>query len=122
MRRISVPVLAFALVSFIAIQTGGAHLHAEMPGQNEHAETHEPHLQQTYFDHEDHDGVHVDVDVLDTATATFKIDVALPSAEFSGSSLPDTFTSLHALPRTTLQLRDRSRWRPPLRAPPLQTS
>jgi hypothetical protein len=122
MRRISVPILVFAFVSFIAMQMSGSHLHAELAGQIEHAESHDPLLQRTYFDHEDHDGVHIDVEILDSVTAAFKDDVALQSNEFTRPSVARTLTSLRVIPNATPQFRDYSRWRPPLRAPPLQTS
>ena len=122
MRRIFSLVFAIVTVSFLGIQMGGTHLHAELPGEHEHAESHDHHVQQTYFDHEDHDGAHIDVVVFKSAAIAYKADVALPTGELSSPTLAGAFTSLNPILSKTEQFHDYLKWRPPLRAPPLQNA
>jgi hypothetical protein len=122
MRRIFSLGFAIVAVTFLALQIGGTHLHAEVSGEHKHAESHDHHYQQTYFDHEDHDGVHFDVEVFESAVVAYKVDVALPTNEFSHPAPSDAFTSLRPILSATQQFRDYLRWRPPLRAPPLQNA
>ncbi len=122
MRRIYSLVFAIVTVSFLGIQMGGTHLHAEFPSGHEHAESHDHHIQQSYFDHEDHDGAHLDVGVFKSAAIAYKADVALPTCEFSSPSPSGVFTLLCPTLSTTQQFHNYLKWRPPLRAPPLQNA
>jgi len=117
MKRVATPLLVIACLCLIFMQMNGTHLHVEADGQN--AGLHGTHLHEADQHGHDHTA-ESDVSVLEELGLTWS---KLPPVILATVVL--LFTQLW--PRQQLWLlpvqfakpRRRSRWRPPLRAPPL---
>ena len=116
MRLVPLCIIAFVGVAMLSMQMSGLHLHAG--DHHNDAALHGVHVHDVDPDGHDH-SADVDVSVIDFGIVWSKIMPVLLSI------FPVTLAIvwvLHTLwPPTTLliPLRRRSRWRPPLRAPPL---
>jgi hypothetical protein len=116
MRLATLSIVAFAGVAMLLMQISGLHLHAG--NHSDKASLHGAHVHDVAPDGHDHT-VSIDVSLVDFGIVWSKIMPVLLAI------LPTTLAIvwvLHTLwPPTILlmPLRRRSRWRPPLRAPPL---
>lgn len=108
--------LVLAGVAMLSMQMTGLHLHASEPGSN--TGLHGSHVHDVDSDGHDH-RADVDVSLIDFGIVWSKI---MPVLLAVFVTLPAIVWILHALwppPAPLMPLRRRSRWRPPLRAPPL---
>lgn len=116
MKKVASPMLLVACICLIMMQMSGTHIHVDARG--EHAGLHGTHLHET--DHHGHDhSAESDVSVLEEQGLTWSkllsIIVACVALLFS-QHWPRQ--RLWLLPVHFAKPRRRSRWRPPLRAPP----
>ncbi len=117
MRRATLFILALACVSLFAVQVSGLHLHVEAGGHDED-ESHGPHLQQAYSHDLNHGGAHVDVVVFESASGSIEVDILILNSAVSEFSTMTPLQYRWPVPASSMPLRQHSRWRPPLRAPP----
>jgi hypothetical protein len=116
MRFVLFLIIAFAGVAMLAMQMSGLHLHAGDQGDD--AALHGAHVHDVDSDGHDH-SADVDVSLTDFGIVWTKV-LSVLLAVFI--ALPAVVWILHTLwppPALLTSLRRRSRWRPPLRAPPL---
>ena len=118
MRHTGKIILALAFVSFLTITMSGFHLHADVGGHGE-AVSHSHDLHQDLASDLDHEAEHVDVSVFEPARGSSKVEVIAPV-----SSVPELVAARRvradrAEDPPTIVPKIYSRWRPPLRAPPI---
>ncbi len=116
MRFVHLSVIALAGLAVLSMQMSGLHLHAGDYGDD--AALHGAHLHDVDSDGHDH-RADVDVSLIEFAIVWVK---AMPALLTVFVTLPAIVWILHTLwppPAPLMSLRWRSRWRPPLRAPPL---
>jgi len=116
MRRVPFPIVAFAGLALLLMQMSGLHLHAG--GRGDAVHVHGAHVHGVEPAGHDH-RANVDVSVIDFGIAWSKIMPVLLAI------LPTVLAIVWALhapwppPTLLMPSRRRSRWRPPLRAPPV---
>ncbi|MEE4144241.1 MAG: hypothetical protein V2I26_05525 [Halieaceae bacterium] len=117
MKRIATPILLVAYLCLISMQMSGSHLHVDAGG--EHVGLHSTHLHGTAVHGHDHSAER-DVPLLEELGLTWS--KLLPLILACVALLISEYwlrTHYWPLPAEFPKPRRRSRWRPPLRAPPL---
>ena len=109
-------IIAFAGVAMLSMQTSGLHLHAGDHGDD--AALHGAHVHDVGPDGHDHTA-DVDVSLVDFAIVWSKIMPVLLAILPTALAIVWVLHALWPPPIPLTPLRRRSRWRPPLRAPPL---
>jgi len=103
-------------VAMLSMQLAGLHLHAGEPGAD--VGVHGTHLHEVDADGHDHSKA-VDVTLVDLGIVWSKLMPVLLTAFPTILAVVWTLHTLWPPPAPLTSLRRRSRWRPPLRAPPL---
>ena len=116
MRLAPLSIVAFAGVAMLLMQMSGLHLHAGEPSGD--VGVHGTHLHEVVADGDDHSKA-VDVALVDLGIVWSKIMPALMATLPTALAIVWVLHALWLPPTTLIPLRRRSRWRPPLRAPPL---
>jgi len=117
MRPVKPLLIAFMCICLLTMQMSGLHLHVNADSQG--GALHGTHLHDAGIDGHGHDhDAEIDVSFLDTATTWSKLTPLLVSLVFI--LLARILASRVVWPPLVerLSIRHRSRWRPPLRAPP----
>ncbi len=112
MRRATLFIFALACASLFATQVSDLHLHAE-DGVH-HSANHDDSDLHHQADH----GAHADLAVLGFATGSLELDVVPPNNAWFDVALLPKQVQRWSNPALKRPIRQRSRWRPPLRAPP----
>ena len=116
MRLAPLSIVAFAGVAMLLMQMSGLHLHAGDHGDD--AALHGAHVHDVGSDGHDHTA-DVDVSLIDFGIVWSKIMPVLMVILPTALAIVWVLHTLWPPPTTLIPLRRRSRWRPPLRAPPL---
>jgi hypothetical protein len=112
----SLSLVLLAGVALLSMQMAGIHLHAGEPSGDVGA--HGAHMHNVETDGHDHSNA-VDVTVVDLGTVWSKLMPVLLTAFPTILAIVWLLHTLWPPPIALIPLRRRSRWRPPLRAPPL---
>ncbi|HNP35401.1 MAG TPA: hypothetical protein PKK10_06075 [Woeseiaceae bacterium] len=116
MKFASLPIVVLAVVALLLMQFSGLHLHAGDLGDG--AALHGTHVHDVGSDGHDHTA-DVDVSLIDFGIVWSKIMPVLMAILPVALAIVWVLHTLWPPPTTLIPLRRRSRWRPPLRAPPL---
>ena len=116
MRLTPLSIVAFAGVAMLLMQMSGLHLHAGDHGDD--AALHGAHVHEVGPSGHDHTA-DVDVSLIDFGIVWSKIMPVLMAILPTALAVVWVVHTLWPPPTTLIPLRRRSRWRPPLRAPPL---
>ena len=107
-------------ISLLSMQLSGLHMHVNPAGAGG---LHGTHVHETDADGHGHIHEHdTDVSLFELATSWGKLFLFLPSLLFILPIFVQSGRTVWTLLADTFQRRRRSRWRPPLRAPPLPLS
>lgn len=120
MRRTTLFIFTLACASLFATQVSDLHLHAEDGVQHSayHVDSHAPQFQHSYLHHQADHEAHADLAVLGFATGSLELDVLPPNNAWFDVALLPKQVQRWSNPALKRPIRQRSRWRPPLRAPP----
>jgi len=116
MRLVPLSIIAFACVAMLLMQISGLHLHAG--DHSNDASLHGAHVHDIAPDGHDHTA-DVDVSLIDFGIVWSKIMPVLMAILPTALAIVWVLHTLWPPPIPLIPLRRRSRWRPPLRAPPL---
>ena len=116
MRFAPLSIVAFAGVAMLLMQMSGLHLHAGDHGDD--AALHGAHVHDVEPGGHDH-GADVDVSLIDFGIVWSKLMPVLMAILPTVLAVTWILHTLRPPPAPLMSLRRRSRWRPPLRAPPL---
>ena len=116
MRFVPLSIIAFAGATMLSMQMSGLHLHAGDHGND--AALHGAHVHDVESGGHDH-SADVDVSLTDFGIVWTKVMPVLLGVFVTLPAVAWILQSLWLPPAPLMSLRRRSRWRPPLRAPPL---
>ncbi len=116
MRRVPACILTFVFVALLSMQAAGLHLHVNLQGGD--GGLHGAHVHHADPDGHDH-GADVDVSLFELGATWSKILTFLVSVVSLPLAVVWVLQAFVPPSVTTLSTHRRSRWRPPLRAPPL---
>jgi hypothetical protein len=109
-------VIALFCLALLGIQLSGSHLHVNLQGDS--GGLHGSHVHDSHSDGHDH-SADVDVSVLELGTIWSKVITFLVPIAMMLLGIVWVIQTIWPAPRPRLSLLRRTRWRPPLRAPPL---
>jgi hypothetical protein len=115
MLRFANGILAVVIISLLAMQTSGLHLHANLDSAT--VDMHGLHAGPAGHEHADD----IDVAFFDVGAIWSKFVDILPGMLPAVVAVTWLLLMSRPVPIRVLSLRTRSRWRPPLRAPPERT-
>ena len=117
MRPVTSLLIVFMCLSLLTVQMSGLHLHVNADSQS--GALHGTHLHDADIDGHGHDhDAEIDVSPLDNGATWSKLIPFLVSLVFVLLTIIRTSTTVWPPLVERLPTRHRSRWRPPLRAPP----
>lgn len=115
-RLLPIAILTLACTSLLSMQMSGLHSHANLHGDD--IEVHGSHIHQLDPDGHDH-SADVDVSLVELGIVWSNLIAMLPGYAMVLLAIVWTLNTLWSPPLKVQPLRRRSRWRPPLRAPPI---